>query len=540
MLWLAIHFPDLPLDLWDARATATAGTDDAPAPPFAVTEQRRVCRANAAARAAGVQPGMSAATAAALCGGLALRERRPEQEAQRLAQLAQGALAFTPQVCIDAGNAFAGTGAGSAHGKRTPAPFPDTPTLLLEIGGCLRLFRGLAALQRRVQRFLRRERVSARLACAQTPLAARLFAVNGISTHTFFNDDGQPDASALRAALGALPVAGLGFNPQTESSLMNMGFRQLNDISTLPRPALGRRFGQEFIGWLDRVTGTREDPRTPVAPETFFVREVNFLDGIVHHEGLAFPMQRLLGEFTQFLRQRQFATQQLTWRLTHVDGSAQEIAIHCTRPETAPAALLALTRVRLDATRLPAPVETLRLACRQFVPLAAAPLHTGLFPASEAAANEAALDSLVDRLRARLGEAHCREFTAVDSWQPEAAQTVADLRQGSEATRVRVTVKQEHADYLPTHAHLATTASASERARPLWLLREPARVHRDGAQLLWNGRLEIIDGPERIDTGWWAQPVQRDYFVARHEAGTLCWVFHDHARGEWFVQGVFG
>jgi len=536
----------LPLDLWDARATATAGTDDAPAPPLAVTRQRRVCRANAAARAAGVQPGMSAATAAALCGGLVLRERRPEQEAQRLAQLAQGALAFTPQVCIDTGEAFARTTDAPAPGKRSPrqpAPFPDAPTLLLEIGGCLRLFRGLAALQRRVQRFLRRERASARLACAHTPLAARLFAVNGVATPHFFTDDGQPDARALHAALGALPVAGLGLDTRTEESLMTMGFRQFSDIAALPRPALGRRFGQEFIGWLDRVTGTREDPRTPVAPETFFVREVNFLDGIVHHEGLAFPMQRLLGEFTRFLRQRQFATQQLTWRLTHVDGSAQEIAIHCTRPETAPAALLALTRVRLEAIRLPAPVETLRLACRQFVPLAAAPAHAGLFPASEAAANEAGLDSLVDRLRARLGDAHCREFTAVDSWQPEAAQAVAarapgGLRQGTEATRVRVTVKQEHADYLPSHAHLA--AAGSERARPLWLLREPARVHRDGAQLLWNGRLEIIDGPERIDTGWWAQPVQRDYFVARHEAGTLCWVFHDHARGEWFVQGVFG
>lgn len=480
-----------------------------------------------------MQPGLSAATAAALCAGLVLRERQPEQEARRFAQLAQGALTFTPQVCIDGSDACALTGSASANGKRParkPAPFPDAPTLLLEIGGCLRLFRGLAALRTRVERFLAGEGVGARIACAHTPLAARLFAVNGIATHAFFNDDGQPDSHALHAALAALPVAGLGFSPSLQGSLMSMGFRQLHDIACLPRPAIGRRFGEGFTGWLERVSGTREDPRAPVAPEAFFVREVNFLDGIVHHEGLVFPMQRLLGAFAQYLRRRQFATQHINWRLTHVDGSTQEIVINTTRPETAADALLALTRVRLDSTRLPAPVETLQLACRQFVALAARQPHGGLFPSCESAANAEGIDALVDRLRMRLGEAHCREFTAVDTWRPEAAQTLATVHTGHPPDSSRQ-VSDNGAGNI---------SAAGARARPLWLLHKPSRVQRDGTQLRWNGRLEIVDGPERIEAEWWAKPVQRDYFVARHEAGTLYWVFHDHTRGEWFVQGVFG
>jgi len=53
----------------------------------------------------------------------------------------------------------------------------------------------------------------------------------------------------------------------------------------------------------------------------------------------------------------------------------------------------------------------------------------------------------------------------------------------------------------------------------------------------------LLRGPERIDVGWWIcadvyAPAQRDYFIARHSNGSLCWVFTD-ARNEWFIHGYF-
>lgn len=460
-----------------------------------------------------MQPGCSAATACALCGGLQLRERRLDLEQRRLAQLAQRALAFTPQVSVE----------------------PEHATLLLDLAGCLRLFRGLAALTARIDAFLAREQVTAQRAFAHTPLAARLFAVHGTDTRRFFDDDGLADTRALRAALAALPLDSLGLDTRTEESLMQMGFRQFGDIDTLPRQALGRRFGAGFIGWLDRVTGARPDPRTAVQPATFYVREVNFLDGIVHTAGLAFPMQRLLGDFAQHLRRHQLATQQITWRLTHVDGSTQEIAVHTSRPETAPAPLLALTRVHLESTRLPAPVETLRLACRRFVPLAAPDRAGRLFTTPEDGTDTGHVDALVDRLRARLGDAHCRQFSALDSWVPETAQRAVSLTAPAQraAHAIRVTLRD------PPPPAPANDEGARLR-RPLWLLREPLRIDHHAGQLRWHGVLQILEGPERLDCAWWSQPVLRDYFIAQHEAGTRCWIFHDRAQDAWFVHGVFG
>ncbi len=448
---------------------------------------------------------MTVALAGALCAGngatLRLRERDAAAEASLLNRLAQDLLQVTPQVSIDGDDA-----------------------LLLEIGGCLRLFRGLDALLSRVTALCTAQDVTATLALAHTPGAARLFAVHALDTRPLYDDAGHADIPGLRQALAALPVQGLELDPRTEESVMQMGLTTFADIEALPRQALGRRFGKTFTQWLDRLTGVAPDPRMAIAPETFFVRELNFLDGIVHADGLLFPMQRLLGEFSRFLRHRQLATQHLVWRITHSDGSTQEIAINTARPELSPARLLALSRIRLEGVQLPAPAETLRLACRQFIPLADSDAVTNLFGAAGNEDNrDDGIAALIDRLRARLGDRHCRQLAYHDGWRPEAAQRVVSAGAGT-------AVHPALPPLLPSHL----------ARRPLWLLREPLRVLRQGERLHWRGTLTLLDGPERIDADWWSTPLARDYFVASHDDGVLYWVYHDLLQDDWYVHGVFG
>jgi protein ImuB len=48
-----------------------------------------------------------------------------------------------------------------------------------------------------------------------------------------------------------------------------------------------------------------------------------------------------------------------------------------------------------------------------------------------------------------------------------------------------------------------------------------------------------MDGPERIESGWWeGRDVRRDYFVARAPGGQTLWVFSE-PRGGWHVHGIF-
>jgi len=76
--------------------------------------------------------------------------------------------------------------------------------------------------------------------------------------------------------------------------------------------------------------------------------------------------------------------------------------------------------------------------------------------------------------------------------------------------------------------------------RPAWLLEVPqALALRAGAPVL-RGALQLLDGPERIETGWWdSTGAVRDYFVARDARGCLCWIYRECRSGQWFLQGWF-
>jgi protein ImuB len=50
----------------------------------------------------------------------------------------------------------------------------------------------------------------------------------------------------------------------------------------------------------------------------------------------------------------------------------------------------------------------------------------------------------------------------------------------------------------------------------------------------------LLDGPERIESGWWeGRDVRRDYFVARVQDGRTLWIFNPPDGGQWYVHGIF-
>lgn len=87
--------------------------------------------------------------------------------------------------------------------------------------------------------------------------------------------------------------------------------------------------------------------------------------------------------------------------------------------------------------------------------------------------------------------------------------------------------------------------------RPTWLLPEPEPLPMRTFKPVLDGQpLQLLAGPERIETGWWdGRPVQRDYFIARAGDGALVWIYRDRllssvddeALGSgWYLHGRFG
>jgi len=124
---------------------------------------------------------------------------------------------------------------------------------------------------------------------------------------------------------------------------------------------------------------------------------------------------------------------------------------------------------------------------------------------------------LVERLRARLGDDAVQALAMHADHRPERAWRQTTVISGA------------------TPATKNTRDPAPAPRRPLWLLPEPRALGADPAATA----LQLLSGPERIETGWWdGGDIGRDYFVGRGTQGEELWLYRDRG-GQWFVHGVF-
>jgi len=103
-----------------------------------------------------------------------------------------------------------------------------------------------------------------------------------------------------------------------------------------------------------------------------------------------------------------------------------------------------------------------------------------------------------------------------------------------------------------THATALPAAKPGPRpatpaVRPVWLLHPPEPLReRDRGPVLDGQPLQLLSGPERIESGWWdAALAERDYFIAQLPGGALVWVYRARVpmpgvTQGWFLQGRFG
>ena len=93
----------------------------------------------------------------------------------------------------------------------------------------------------------------------------------------------------------------------------------------------------------------------------------------------------------------------------------------------------------------------------------------------------------------------------------------------------------------PPAAHESGAPSAVVAGRPLWLLGEPRALAQTGEAPCYDGRLTLLAGPERIESGWWdGHDVARDYFVASNPSEALLWIYRERGgNARWFLHGFF-
>ncbi len=480
VLWLALHLPRLPLEIFQrGHDRPAAAANDASLRPFAITTDGphpQLLLADAEAQRQGIRPGMGLSAAYAIAPDLVVRPRDRLQEDASLEALALWAEQFTPTLSL--------------------AP-PDA--LLLEIGGCLKLFEGLDALSARVREGVARLGFDVIAACAPTPGGALMLARSGFESQI-------TERPALRHQLGQLPVESLDIPAATIGSLQRLGMRTVAECLRLPRDGAARRFGQDFLDSLDRALGDLPEPRTPFVPPSRFASRLVLPVPVPDVEPILFGARRLVEELTGFLLGRGAGATRIDLVLAHDKRPATTVSVELSMPSRDPVHLHRLLRERLTRVQLPDAVEAFSLHCTETLQLA--PRNFSFFATREGATEDRT--ALVEHLRARLGRQAVQGLALVPEHRPELA--FRDAEPG-------------------TASPPPPTAQ-----RPLWLLQTPRPIDRQ--------RLRLLAGPERIESGWWdGSDVRRDYYRAVDAADSFLWVYREANGGEaperWFVHGLF-
>jgi len=448
--------------------------------PFALEERHRIFACDRKAGARGVRAGMAVSAALALAPRLRVVPRDPAAETEALLGVAGWAAQFTPGVALE---------------------FPDA--VLLDAAGSLKLFGGLASFLYRLRRDLANMGWSATIAGAPTPRGAFWLALAGGERFV----GGVPE---LAPALAGLSVAVLRRDGETPEALEAIGVRTLGGLLALPREGVARRFGQRLLDDLDRALGQLPDPRNFFVPPARFRAAIELPAEVVQAEALLFAAKRLIVQLGGFLAAHSGGAQRLVFRLRHRDRAATEVAIGLVAPSRDAGHFALLARERFSGLALAEPVREIALEVDEVVPLAGRNLGLLL----EQGKPPGDWEQLVERLRARLGAGAVRGITVRAEHRPEQASAVADVDH-----------KELQLDF---------------GERPLWLLESPRPLAEVGSRPHHEGPLELLAGPERIESGWWdGYDVARDYFIARMRNEALVWIYRERGGGGWYLHGLF-
>lgn len=404
----------------------------------------------------------------------------------------------------------------------TPRTAITEDAVVMEVEASARLFGGRRALRDRVVNEAAELGVAA-VAWAPTSLSALALARAG-------RENGV--RGPLEALLDPLPMDTLPAVRPHRTTLTQLGCRTLGDVRALPRGGMTRRFDAHLLAALDQAYGLRpEAHRWIEVPETFQAR-LELTSRVETAQALLFGARRLLLQLCGWLAARHAGTTAFVLHWMHDamrprdSGAGGEITIRTAVPTREIEHLCRLLAEHLAKTTLQAPAGDLELVALDVHPLEE--LSLSLLP--DPAQQGESMTLVLERLAARLG--------------PERV--------------LRPILSEDHRPEWMQHWQTAPTPLPRKRPRrsrfpqPTFLLPEPLRLAMRGDRPRYQGPLQLLTGPHRVEGGWWHRDtgvdqqrthnVVRDYWVALSPHCGVLWVYQERlARDEtaWYLQGSF-
>lgn len=448
------------------------------------------------ARTRGVRPDMTLAEARAMCPGLSVADHEPEKDLRSLHGMGRWMIHFSPVVSVEP---------------------PDA--LMLDVGGCERLYGGLDRLTKRVTEALSKIGVAHNLAIAPTPGAAWAIA-------SFSGVKGMiagPDHVAR--IVPPLPVAALRLDHELMKSLHALGVETVAQALALPRQALPARFGSTLLTRLDQAFGHAAELLVPLEQPGAIKAQIEFECAVESLETTWKAFTLLIEQVIRGLRRQGQGVRMLKvdFKVDRAPGVRK--TIHLSRPTRDAAVLFNLIRCAGETVRCERGFVGLSLQVASSESLGDQQLA---FVEDELSAAGPQLDHLLERLRVRLGEGAALLARLAESHLPERACHFSQALDKVPAA-VQAPLKARPLHLFPEPMEVACMASPSGEGLPVsftW-----------GEQVY---RITQVSGPERIAGLWWeGRNKTRDYFDVEETSGRRFWLFRVGETRRWFLHGVF-
>lgn len=405
----------------------------------------------------------------------------------------------------------------------TPRVAVADEAVVMEVADSLRLFGGWRALRDRVWAEAQQLGVS-HLAWAPNSLAALALARAGIDS---------AGRAPLPTRLDALPLDTLSAVRPHAVTLAHIGCRTLGDLRALPRGGVARRFDKALLHALDQAYGLAPEVHEWVLlPETFDAR-LELMQRVDAAPALLFGARRLLLQLCGWLAARHSGVTAFTLHWAHDAMRSREVGegdcwtVRTAQPMRDVEHLLRLLAEHLAHVALAAPVGDLRITADEVHPLQ--PTSVSLLP--DTVPPGETLHLVLERLAARLGPERVLRPLLLEDHRPE---WMCRWQPAPQA--------------LPRKS-----AAEPDGPQPTFVLPQPLKLAMRGNRPLYQGELQLLAGPQRIEGGWWdrvagakadegrTRNVARDYWVALSEHAGVLWVFQtrlDEAPA-WYLHGHF-
>lgn len=448
----------------------------------------------------GIETGMRAADAKAICQGLKVINEKQGRALKLLNALGEWCIRYTPTVAVDE---FSSDG------------------LILEVSGCPHLWGGEREYLQDIKTHLKAKGFTVRLAIADTLGAAWAVSRFGKTTPLI-----SPGAHA--EALLSLPPEALRIEKTTVAKLQKLGFYQIKSFIGMPRSVLRRRFGESFLLKLGQALGTQNEAVCPITLPLNFQERLPCLEPIKTRKGIETGINRLLECLCLRLEKEGKGLRTGVLTCYRVDGKMIKIDIGTNAPTHSVSHLFKLFELKIDQIRPALGIELFILTATKVDDLMVPQevLWDGI-----PGLNDRSVIRFLDRVAGKVGAHVIHRYLPDTRYWPERSVKDADSISEKPATQWR-----------------------TDKPRPTELLKHPEPIevmalipdHPPKFFVYKAVRHQVVkaDGPERIEREWWLDVGEhRDYYQVEDQHGQRYWLFRSghyfNEQPQWYIHGFF-